>query len=614
MINAISQSDFRRRATVAVLFVAFLFGLILLRLGTLQIWQFDNFATKAENNRVALLPIQAPRGLILDRHGLVLARNDAGFSAEIEPFKVEDKEGLIASLRDLLKLSDGDIRRFKRAVADARKFDSVPIKTRLTDEEVAKLAARLTQLPGVKLERRAIRSYPFGLHGAHLLGHIGRISKRDQERLERDDLSDAYFGVTHIGKLGLEKSYESALKGEIGFQRMEVTASGRIVRELDIRPAEPGQNISLSIDFELQQLVENLYGQRKGAAVVLSPKTGEILALVSMPTFDPNLFIDGIDPELWNGLNNSPNKPLLNRAIRGIYPPGSTYKPFMAFAALASGERRPSDTISDPGYFLLDNHRFRDSKPEGHGTVDMKKSIVVSSDTYYYKLAFDMGVDKIFKHISPFGFGALTGIDIDGEVAGILPSTSWKKKRFGKDWFPGETPSIGIGQGYNAFTMLQLARGTAAIANGGRLVTPHLVRQIEEPSNKNKLLLDPPAERTLALEEDWIKLVHEAMREVNISGTGANVFRGAKYAAAGKTGTAQVFTIGQNEKYQANKIPERLRDHSLFIAFAPIEDPKVAMAIVVENGGFGAAAAAPIARKVLDFLLVEQAAKGRTLP
>ncbi|MFM1849966.1 MAG: penicillin-binding protein 2, partial [Pseudomonadota bacterium] len=303
-----------------------------------------------------------------------------------------------------------------------------------------------------------------------------------------------------------------------------------------------------------------------------------------------------------------------NRAIRGIYPPGSTYKPFMAFAALASGERRPSDTISDPGYFLLDNHRFRDSKPEGHGTVDMKKSIVVSSDTYYYKLAFDMGVDKIFKHVSPFGFGALTGIDIDGEVAGILPSTSWKKKRFGKDWFPGETPSIGIGQGYNAFTMLQLARGTAAIANGGRLVTPHLVRQIEEPSNKNKLLLDPPAERTLALEEDWIKLVHEAMREVNISGTGANVFRGAKYAAAGKTGTAQVFTIGQNEKYQANKIPERLRDHSLFIAFAPIEDPKVAMAIVVENGGFGAAAAAPIARKVLDFLLVEQAAKGRTLP
>jgi penicillin-binding protein 2 len=404
------------------------------------------------------------------------------------------------------------------------------------------------------------------------------------------------------------------LRGEVGFQRIEVTAGGRIVRELAMRPAVPGQDLVLSIDFGLQQMIEEAYGPRRGAMVVLSPKTGEILAFVSMPNFNPNEFVDGIDPDLWTALNTSIDKPLYNRALKGVYPPGSTYKPFMAIAALASGERKPGDTIQDPGYFMLGSHRFRDSRPEGHGTVDLKKSIVVSSDTYYYKLAIDMGVDTIHQFITPFGFGKRTGIDVDGEVAGILPSSEWKKKRFGKDWLTGETPSIGIGQGYNAFTILQLARATASLANGGKLLRPRLVKAVQEPFSKTRTDIPLEEPEDLGLAPEWLSLVKEAMVEVNLSGTGARVFQGATYAPAGKTGTSQVFSVGQNEKYVASRVAERLRDHSLYIAFAPADDPKVALAVVVENGGFGAAAAAPLARKALDYLLVKRQAEGKTLP
>lgn len=606
--------DFRFRATVSVLAVSVLFGLLLLRLANLQLIQHDTFSVKAENNRVALLPIQAPRGKIMDRYGEILARNDAGFSVEIEPGRARDLKASLERLTEILDLTPAEIRRFQRLAADARRFDSVLLKSKLTDQQVARLASQLDLLPGVQVQRKTVRAYPYGEQASHLLGHIGRLSKADVERLEAGEQAEQYFGVTHMGKLGIEKSYEEVLRGDVGFQRIEVTASGRIVRELALRPSVPGQDLILSIDFGLQRMLEAEYGARRGAAVVLSPKTGEVLALVSMPNFNPNEFVDGIDPELWNSLNGSIDKPLFNRALKGVYPPGSTYKPFLAIAALASGERKPEDTIQDPGYFMLGNHRFRDSRPEGHGTVNLKKSIVVSSDTYYYKLAIDMGVDTIHRFISPFGFGQKSGVDVEGEVAGILPSTEWKRRRFGKDWITGETPSIGIGQGYNSFTMLQLARATAGIANGGKLVKPRLVMSVQEPFTKTRSEIPPEEPVDLQLRPEWIALVREAMVEVNLSGTGARVFQGATYNPAGKTGTSQVFSLGQNEKYVASRVAERLRDHSLYIAFAPAHDPKVALAIVVENGGFGAAAAAPLARKALDYLLIKRAAEGRTLP
>ncbi len=597
-------SNARIRISVAAILVLLAAVLLSLRLLYLQVWSHDELATMAEDNRVALVPIQAPRGRIYDRHGEVLARNDAGFAAVLGDDHVKNIDALLAELTPLLELGPSDHRRIRRSLADSRRKDPVVVRSRLTDLEVARLAAHQNSLPGLQIVQRSTRVYPFGDAASHLLGHIGRISQSDIQRLDRESQSDQYQGVSHIGKLGLERSYEEALRGKLGYQRLEVTASGDVIRELGVKPSRSGKSLTLAIDWSLQQKIERAYGSRRGAAVVMDPRNGEVLAFVSMPNFDPNRFVDGIDPVLWESLNNSPDVPLFNRALRGIYPPGSTYKPFMALAALASGERKPEDTISDPGYFMLGNHKFRDSRPEGHGTVDLKKSIVVSSDTYYYKLAIDMGVDTIHDHVSPFGFGRKTGIDMLGEVDGILPSSEWKKKRFGKVWLTGETPSIGIGQGYNSFSILQLARATSALANGGKLYKPRLVRSVLDTETGEEIPTQPLLERDLELREDWLALVRDAMIEVNQKGTGARVFAGATYSVAGKTGTSQVFTVGQKERYNAATVAERLRDHSLYIAFAPAEAPTVAMAVIVENGGFGAAAAAPIARIALDHLLV----------
>ena len=360
----------------------------------------------------------------------------------------------------------------------------------------------------------------------------------------------------------------------------------------------------LSIDIELQKLIEQLYGDRRGALVAIEPSTGEVLAIVSKPTYDPNLFVDGIDPQSWQALNEDPDLPLMNRPLRGTYPPGSTYKPFMALAALTSGVRTPQTTISDPGFFQLGNHRFRDSRPGGNGTVDLHKSLVVSSDTYYYKVAYEMGVDAIHDFMSPWGFGRLTGIDLEGEATGILPSTDWKLKRFKKKWFPGETPSIGIGQGYNAFTMLQLAHAVATLANDGVAMRPHVVTSIEDPVSRKREPAVPVEPTRMAVKPEYLRLVERALVDVNRFGTSRMAFAGAEYVAAGKTGTAQVIGIKQNEKYDARRVAERFRDHSLYIAFAPADKPRIALAAVVENGGFGAQAAAPIARKVFDYVLL----------
>lgn len=602
------SGDFRVRASFMALLVLVLFGVLLFRFAYLQIWRYFDFHALSEDNRVALLPVQAPRGEIFDRHGEILARNTSAFALEIEPHKVPNLDETLEFLGTLIKIDELDLRRFKRLKGELRRFDSIPLRPILNDAEVAKIVVHLHRLPGVSVNVRSIRYYPHGDSSSHLLGHIGRLSKTDRERLEQTDQASSYFGTSHIGKLGLEQFYEAELRGQTGFDRMEITAAGRMVRSLERRLPVPGRNLRLSIDGELQRIVEKAYGERRGALVAMKPDTGEVLAFVSMPNFNPALFIDGIDSVTWDSLNNSPDKPLLNRPLRGTYPPGSTYKPFMAIAALESGKRRPEDTINDPGYFMFGNHRFRDSNPNGNGIVDLKKSIVVSSDTYYYMLARDMGVDLIHEYISPWGFGQKTGIDLVGETAGILPSSKWKENRFKQPWLPGENMSIGIGQGYNSFSILQLASATAALANRGVMMRPRIVQSIDDPNTGAVRQTAPEIVRTIKVSQEALDLVTDAMVEVNRSGTGARVFAGAPYSVAGKTGTAQVISIGQNEKYNAARIAERFRDHSLYVAFAPAEKPQVAVALIVENGGFGAAAAAPIARQVFDHLLVKQGA------
>ena len=610
--RANDSKDFRLRASFVAGLVLAAFALLLVRFAYLQVWRYYDFHALSEENRVALLPVQAPRGEIFDRHGNIIARNGSAFALEIEPHKVPNLEETLHFLGTLIKIDELDLRRFRRLKSELRRFDTIPLRPTLNDAEVARVVVHLHQLPGVSVNVRSMRYYPYGDSSSHLLGHIGRISRRDRERIEQSDLASSYFGTSHIGKLGLEQAYEEQLRGRTGFDRMEITAGGRMVRSLARRLPVPGQNLRLSIDGELQRTIEQAYGKRRGALVALVPATGEILAFVSMPNFNPALFIDGIDSTTWDALNNSPDKPLLNRPLRGTYPPGSTYKPFMALAALESGTRKPEDTINDPGFFMFGNHKFRDSKPEGNGVVDLRKSIVVSSDTYYYIVARDMGVDMIHQYVEPWGFGQKTGVDLIGEVNGILPSSKWKMERFKQPWHPGENMSIGIGQGYNSFSMLQMAVATAGLANRGVIMKPKLVKAIEDPNTGDVIKTEPELLRKVEVSDKHLDLVIDAMVEVNKSGTGARVFAGAPYRVAGKTGTAQVISIGQNEKYNAARVAERHRDHSLYMAFAPAEQPEVAVALIVENGGFGAAAAAPIARLVFDHVLSKKgAARGQ---
>jgi penicillin-binding protein 2 len=594
----------RLRLAIAMALVLLCFGILVARFAWLQVYRYADFHAQAEDNRIALVPAPPSRGLIFDRNGVLLAENVSAYTLEISPKRVGRLDDTIAALSEIIEITPRDRQRFRRLLEDSRSTESVPLKVRLTDDEVARLAVHRYRFPGVDIGARLFRNYPLGETAAHVLGHIGRISQEDKRRLEEQERLSNYAGATHIGKIGIESSYEEALHGKVGANEVEVSAGGRVVRTLSRTPPVPGSNLVLSIDSRLQKLAEELYGDRRGALVAIEPKTGDVLAMVSRPSFDPNLFVDGIDVATWQALNEDPDKPLLNRPLRGAYPPGSTYKPFMALAALATGARTPQDTIFDPGYFMLGNHRFRDSRPAGHGTVDLRKSIVVSSDTYYYKLAYEMGVDKIHDFMKPWGFGQITGIDLEHETAGILPSTQWKQRRYKQKWFPGETPSVGIGQGYNAFTILQLAHATATLANDGIVMKPHVVQTIEDPVTHERRRTVPTESYRIALRPEHLELVRGAMADVNRYGTGRIAFANAGYVAAGKTGTAQVIGIRQGERYDEKRIAERHRDHSLYMAFAPLEAPKIALAIIVENGGFGAQAAAPIARKLFDFHLL----------
>jgi len=599
---------FQLRIGIAGAFVLAAFSLLLLRFVYLQIVQYDYYRTKAEDNRISIVPIMPNRGLILDRSGTVLARNYSAYTLEISPGKVNNLEKTINDLETIVEIRASDRTRFKRLMIEAKGAESLPIRTRLSDEEVAKITVNRYRFPGVDIRARLFRQYPLNELASHVTGYIGRINDRDVERIEDEGLTANYKGTDHIGKTGLEQSYESELHGITGYEQVEVDSAGRGVRTLSRTSPTPGNNLALTLDIKLQQVAEQAFGDKRGALVAIEPATGGILAFVSKPGFDPNLFVDGIDPASWELLNTSLDRPMVNRALAGTYPPGSTFKPYMALAALELGKRTPQQAIHDPGFFQFGNHRFRDDKPGGHGTVDMYKSIVASCDTYYYVLSNDLGIDNIARFIGQFGFGAKSGIDVEGEASGVLPSQEWKRKRFRKPeqqkWYAGETISIGIGQGYNAYTPLQMAQAMAAIANNGVIYRPHLVNHIENARSGERTLVEPKLAHAIPLKPANIEFIKRALAGVNIEGTGARAFAKAEYTSAGKTGTAQVVAMKQNEKYDEKRMAERHRDHALFIAFAPLESPKIALAVVVENAGFGARAAAPIARQVLDYYLL----------
>jgi len=599
---------FQLRVGFAGVGVLLAFAILFARFFYLQVVQHDAYHSKAEENRISVVPIAPNRGLILDRNGVVLARNYSAYTLEISPGKVRDLEATIIALGEIVEIQAKDRARFKKLLAETRNAESLPIRTRLADDEVARFAANRFRFPGVDIRARLFRQYPQGETASHVIGYIGRLNERDQARLEELGVEANYRGTDFIGKAGVEASYQQELHGTTGFEQVEIDAGGRGIRTLSRTPPQAGNNITLTLDIRLQQVVERAFGERRGALVAIEPSTGALLAFVSRPGFDPNLFVDGIDAQSWYELNNSPDRPLNNRAIAGVYPPGSTFKPFMALAALETGKRTPKSAINDPGFFVFGERRFRDSKPGGHGHVDLYKSIVVSSDTFYYQLANDLGIDAIAGFMGRFGFGAPTGVDLNGEAKGVLPSPAWKRERFRKPeqqrWYAGETISIGIGQGYNAYTPIQLAQAVAALAANGALYRPRLVSHVDNLRTGERRHLEPQLVRDIGLRPENVEFVKRAMAGVNLEGTGARVFAGAQYTSGGKTGTAQVIGMKQNEKYDEKKVAERHRDHSLFIAFAPLESPKIALAVLVENGGFGSRAAAPIARTALDFYLL----------
>ena len=599
---------FQLRIGAAGVAVLIAFGVLFARFAYLQVVQRDYYHTKAEDNRISIVPVAPNRGLILDRNGVVLARNYSAYTLEIQTAKVADVERTITELSEVVDIQPKDRSRFRKLLLETRNAESLPIRTRLTDEEVAKFAANRYRFPGVEIKARLFRQYPFGELASHVIGYIGRINHKDQEKLEELGVEANYRGTDFVGKSGIEGSYQSELHGTTGIEQVEIDAGGRGIRTLSRTPAQSGNDITLALDIKLQEIAENAFAGRRGALVAIEPATGGVLALVSKPGYDPNLFVEGIDPQSWAELNNSPDRPLNNRAIAGLYPPGSTFKPYLALAALETGKRRPSQSIFDPGFFEFGGRRFRDDKVGGHGTVDMYKSIVHSCDTYYYVLSNDMGIDLIARSIAPFGFGARTGIDLEGESIGVLPSPEWKQRRFKKPeqqkWYAGETISIGIGQGYNAYTPVQMALAMAAIANNGAVFKPHLANHIDNQRTSSRRYLEPELLRRIPFKDEHIEFIKQAMAGVNTEGTGTRAFAGAQYTSGGKTGTAQVIAIKANEKYNEKNVAERHRDHSLFIAFAPLDNPKIAVAVIVENGGFGATAAAPIARAVLDYYLL----------
>jgi penicillin-binding protein 2 len=563
---------FQRRLMVAGIVILLCFALLFGRFVYLQVIKHDHFSKLAEANRIDVQPEVPNRGIITDRNGIVLVSNYSAYTLELSPQKIENLDAAIEQLAALVDITPRDRRRFKRLLEEFRSAESLPLKSRLTDEEMARVAANRFRFPGVEIKARLFRQYPMGELASHVIGYIGRINQKEKERIEEQGLAPEYKGSDYIGKSGIELSYEKQLRGTAG-----------------------------ALDIRLQKIAEDAFGDRRGALVAIEPSTGDILAFISKPGFDPNLFLDGIDPQTWEALRDSPDKPMLNRPLQGTYPPGSTYKPFMALMAQEFGLRTRDQAIADPGFFRLGSGYWRDDKVGGHGMVNLPRSIAVSCNTYYYQLGAELDVDEWSAFMRKFGFGQKTGVDIDGELTGTLPTREWKARRFPKDpkVHVGDQVSLGIGQGFNAFTPLQLAYATSILANNGVAFKPHLVKRIQDAKSGESRLTQPEPAYTIALKREHIDAVKEGLAGVVAEGTSSSVFRGAKYTSGGKTGTAQAFNL-RGQRYVESQVDERSRDHSWYISFAPLDKPQIALAVFVENGGFGARAAAPIARSVLD--------------
>jgi len=598
----------RRRLVLAAVFTVLLLSLVLGRLYVLQVLEHEHFATLSDSNRIRIKALPPTRGLIFDRNGVVMADNLPAYRLEIVREQVRDLDATLQQLRQYVEFSDQDLKRFKQSLKRRRPFESIPLRLNLNDEEVARLAVNLHQFEGVEINARLTRNYPNGEHAVHALGYVSRIDERDLGRVSEVD----YAGTTHIGKLGLEKFYEKDLHGEVGIQQVEVNARGRTLRVLSESPPVQGNNLYLTIDSHLQKVAEKAFAEYSGAAVAIDPNNGEILALVSMPVFDPNLFVNGISYANYNALRDSHRRPLFNRALSGQYPPGSTTKPFYGLLGLESAVSTKDQKVYCIGYYKLPNEerRYRDWKKQGHGRMDLHNAITQSCDVYFYDLAYRLGIDRMSAFMAKFGFGVKTGVDSTGERNGLLPSREWKRGHDGMPWFPGETLITGIGQGAMLVTPLQLANSTAAFASRGVRYQPHMVKTIEKIPDYTRIdTISQIVERyPLQREKNW-QHVHEAMVNVvhGLRGTAHySIGRKIPYKAAGKTGTAQVFEIAQDAEYEEENVIEKLRDHALFISYAPADNPRIAVAVIVENGGHGSSVAAPIARQIMDAYLLEE--------
>lgn len=593
---------FAGRAVIAGILVFTALLLVAGRLVLLQVESHEHFSTLSQDNRVKLEPLPPTRGLIYDANGIILADNYPAYSLELTIEQIDDLDATIAELGLIVDIDDTDRARFERLRNQRRRFEGVPIRTNLEQDEVARLAVNGHRFPGVDVRAQLLRSYPLGEHTAHVLSYVGRINEKDLERIDTSD----YAGTNYIGKGGVEKAYEDLLHGSVGHQQVEVNARGRVLRVLESEAPDPGKDLRLFLDIRLQQEASAALGDRRGAVVAIDPRTGGVLALVSRPSFDPNLFVEGIGIADYSALRDSPDKPLFNRAIRGQYPPGSTVKPFVALGGLETGAVGPADNKWCPGFYQLPghSHKYRCWKRWGHGTVALEKGIVQSCDVFFYRLAHDMGIDRLHEFLGGFSFGTRTGVDVSGELGGLLPSQAWKRRARNEPWFPGETLIVGIGQGSFLATPLQLAAATATVAARGRYVQPRVTRATEVPGSEAEREI-PAVVRQLELSPHNIDDVIAAMTEVVESNRGtAKRIRTDAYRIAGKTGTAQVFTVGQKERYRESEVAERMRDHALFVAFAPVEDPRIAVAVIVENGGHGGSVAAPVARQVMDSYLL----------
>lgn len=594
---------FTRRIIAVAVFIVLALAVTISRLVYLQVINHQHYTTLSNDNRLKVLPVPPTRGLIFDRNGVLLADNVPSYRLEIIPEQVKNMNRLLAKLKTIVPISDDDLDRFRDARTHSRPFEPVPLRFQLTDREVARLAVIHNRLPGVVITASLSRYYPLGAVMSHVVGYVGRIDESDLQHVDASN----YRGSTHIGKIGIERYDEKLLHGTVGYQQVETNAQGRIVRVLQRHPPQPGRNLYLTIDARLQETAEKALGDYNGSVVAINPNNGEVLAMVSKPGYNPNLFVDGISRKNYRALREDKSRPLFNRALLGQYPPGSTLKPFVGLAGLHYHATNFTDTIFCPGYFILPGttHKYRDWKKWGHGRVDLDQAITQSCDVFFYNLAWHLGIDHIHAFLSKFGFGKRTGIDMIGERSGLLPSRQWKRRVKHKPWYTGQTLITGIGQGYNLATPLQLASATATMAMRGKRFRPHMIHAIQNPVTKS-MALDPPDPETPITDvkpRNWNYII-KAMTDVIYGPHGtAYRLRTEPFRLAGKTGTAQVFGVKQNEEYDESQLPLRLRDHALFIAFAPVDKPKIAVAVVVEHGGSGASVAAPIAGKVLNAYL-----------